>query len=168
MTDLVRPHLATLVDDFRRRGKETAIVAHRGNRRIASTYSELAELSERFSAELTRRGIGSGERAVLWGQNGAGWVAAFFGCVIRGVIAVPLDASGSVDFARRVVAETSPGLVVGDALLLGQLAPETERIGFDDFESLPEGGSIQVEPSLGLDTPLQILFTSGTTAEPKG
>ena len=66
------------------------------------------------------------------------------------------------------MAETAPRLVVGDALLLGQLAPETVRIGFDDFGALPDPTSTQVGPSLGLDTPLQILFTSGTTAEPKG
>ena len=167
MADRIRPHLATLVEDFRRHGKGTAIVTYRGNRRAASTYGELADLAGRFAAELTRRGIGSGERVVLWGQNCVEWVAAFFGCVMRGVIAVPLDAAGSTDFARRVVAETAPRLVVGDPLLLGQLAPEVARISFEEFGTLPDG-TAQLESSLGLDTPLQILFTSGTTAEPKG
>lgn len=168
MAEMIRPHLATLIEDFHRHGKDTAIVTYRGNRRVASTYCELANLAGGFAAELTRRGIVSDERVVLWGQNCVEWVAAFFGCVMRGVIAVPLDAAGSVDFAHRVVAETSPKLVVGDALLLGQLASETARIGFDDFGAFSEGAIAWVEPSLGPDTPLQILFTSGTTAEPKG
>ncbi|HTD56063.1 MAG TPA: class I adenylate-forming enzyme family protein, partial [Silvibacterium sp.] len=164
----MRPHLATLIDDFRRHGKDTAIVTYRGNRRIASSYNDLAELAGRFAAELTRRGIDLGERVVLWGQNSVEWVAAFFGCVMRGAIAVPLDAAGSGDFAGRVVAETSPKLVVGEAVLLNQLAPEMARISFDEFGALPDGNSAEIEPGLDLDTPLQILFTSGTTAEPKG
>src|SRR5271170_6441266 len=164
----MRSHLATLVDDFHRHGKSTAIVTYRGNRRSASTYADLAELAERFAAELMRREIGIGERVVLWGQNGVEWVGAFFGCVMRGVIAVPLDAVGGLDFATRVIADTSPRLVVGDAQLLGQFAPETARVAFEDFGSTLSASDAPVEPSLAMDTTLQILFTSGTTAEPKG
>ena len=166
----MRPHLGTLIEDFRRHGNSTAIVTYRGNRQTTSTYAELAALIDRFSAELRRREIPKGERVVLWGQNCTEWVAAFFGCVLRGVIAVPLDAAGSADFARRVVAETSPRLVVGDAALLAQIEPETARLSFDQFAveltavSIPE----IADPSLGPESPLQILFTSGTTAEPKG
>ncbi len=162
----MRPHLATLIEDFERHGNATAIVTYRGNRRIVSTYTQLANLTYRFARELMRREITSGERVVIWGQNGVEWVAAFFGCVLCGVIAVPLDAAGSVEFARRVFAETAPRLVVGDTHLLTQMNAQTELFSFDDFETrLPEsGGAISPEAGLGLDTPLQILFTSGTTA----
>src|SRR5277367_2515946 len=164
----MRPHLATLVDDFRRHGNGTAIVTYRGNRRSASTYRDLATLAECFAAELIQREIGIGERVVLWGQNGLEWVGAFFGCVMRGVIAVPLDAAGGLDFAARVIADTSPRLVVGDAQLLAQLAAETTSLPFEEFGSALSTPRAPVEPALGLDTPLQILFTSGTTTEPKG
>ena len=90
----MRAHLAGLVEDFRRHAAETAVVAHRGNRRYATTYGELAELAGRFAAELERRGIGAGERVVLWGENSAEWMGVFFGCLLRGVLIVPLDAAG--------------------------------------------------------------------------
>ena len=101
----MRPHLATLVEDFRRHGAQTAVVVYRGNRRYATSYAELANLTGRFSAELGRRGIGPGERVVLWGENSAEWIAAFFGCLLRGVVAVPLDLAGSPAFAARVIAD---------------------------------------------------------------
>ena len=164
----MRSHLATLVDDFHKHGKSIAIVTYRGNRRTASTYRDLATLTEHFAAELMQREIGIGERVVLWGQNGVEWVGAFFGCVMRGVIAVPLDAAGGVAFATRVIADTSPRLVVGDAQLLAQLAAETASIPFEEFGSALSTSHAPVESALGLDTTLQILFTSGTTAEPKG
>jgi len=167
----VRLHLATLVDDYRRHGTQQAVVVHRGNRRQIFTYADLANLSERFAAELIRRGIKSGDRVVLWGQNSAEWIAAFFGCVLRGVLVVPLDAAGGLDFALRVIEETQPRLLVGDASLLSGLSAELPHIDFEHFsKNLPLGpfASSVRELSLSLDTPLQILFTSGTTSEPKG
>ena len=166
----MRPHLATLVEDFRRYGNDTAIVTYRGNRRIASSYAELSALVDSFATLLIERGIPEGERAALWGQNGVEWVGAFFGCVVRGVICVPLDAAGSLDFAIRVIAETQPKLIIGDAELLKQLDDPVPKIAFEDFASaLPRGASpVAVDPALTAESPVQILFTSGTTAEPKG
>jgi long-chain acyl-CoA synthetase len=166
----MRPDLATLVDDFRRHGKEIAIVTYRGNRRLQSSYSELAALADRFAAELIRREIHAGERAVLWGQNGVEWVGAFFGCVMRGVVCVPLDAAGSVDFAQRVIAETAPRLLIGDAELLKKMSAGIPKIPFEDFgTALPRTARpAPIDPSITLNSPVQVLFTSGTTAEPKG
>ena len=170
----MRKNLATLVEDFERHGKQIAIVGYPGNRRAATTYAELAILAGRFSRLLADRGLAPGERVLLWGANSAEWVAAFFGCVLRGVIAVPLDAAGSIDFAIRVIADVTPRLIVGDREHLHKLPQESTpesagKISFEDFSStLPASPMLQPEPSLAANTPLQILFTSGTTSTPKG
>jgi long-chain acyl-CoA synthetase len=166
----MRANLATFLDDYRRYGDAPALIVHRGNRQLISTWNEIAALADRFAAELVRREIPMGERAVIWGQNGPAWIAAFFGCVQRGVVAVPLDPAGALDFANRVIADTQPRLIVGDAPLLRELAGELPKLSFDDFPTAlpPSPPSSLREPALTLDTPFQILFTSGTTAEPKG
>lgn len=164
-----RTHLASLVEDFRRHGSQTAIVEHRGNRKFATSYTELATLTGRFSAELIRRQILPGERVVVWGGNSAEWIAAFFGCLLRAVLAVPLDAGGTSEFAARVVADVEPRLVVGDESLLVTLAIENPAFAFADFEkSLPANPDFTVDPAVSPQLPMQIIFTSGTTSEPKG
>ena len=110
-----------------------------------------------------------GDRVLLWGENSAEWVAAFYGCLLRGVMAVPLDAFGSADFANRIATDVKPALAVGDAGLLQKLqAPGTPSIAFEGWlDSLPAREAKAV-PGLSRETPLQILFTSGTTGDPKG
>jgi long-chain acyl-CoA synthetase len=178
----VREHLASLVEEFRRHSGETAVVEHRGNRRYATTYGELAELAGRFAAELGRRGITPGERVVLWGENSAEWIGVFFGCLLRGVIAVPLDAAGSSGFAGRVVNDVAPKLIVGDARLLETLGEQgTENAVKDAGLSIPDclplagiAAYLPTEPlfdvsdAVNRETPFQIVFTSGTTSEPRG
>jgi long-chain acyl-CoA synthetase len=184
----MRDHLATLIDDFRRFDREIAVVHYRGNRRHVTTYGDLARLAGRFAAYLAEQGIAQGDRVLLWADNSAEWIAAFHGCLLRGVLAVPLDAAGSADFAARVAADVCPQLAVGDALLLAKLAeahtgPEIPpsasstlafpplafpTLAFEDWlDHLPEAEMGAVS-GLTADTPLQILFTSGTTGEPKG
>ncbi len=165
----MRPHLASLVEDFRRHGAQTAVVVYRGNRRYATSYAELAHLTGRFSSELARRGIVPGDRVVLWGENSAEWIAAFFGCLLRGVIAVPLDLAGSSAFAARVVADVAPRMVVGDPTLLRILPESQPLLVFPDFQaSLPVEPLFAVDAAVTDQSPLQIIFTSGTTSEPKG
>jgi long-chain acyl-CoA synthetase len=168
-TSFVRPHLASLVDDLRRNGRQIAIVRTRGVRRHATTYGDLATLAGRFSSELARRGIVPGDRVVLWGENSAEWVAAFFGCLLRGVLAVPLDAAGSPEFAARVIADVSPKLILADNPRLAALPTNVPQLSLDDLaSSLPAEPLFTVDPAVTLDAPFQIIFTSGTTAAPKG
>jgi long-chain acyl-CoA synthetase len=165
----VREHLATLLDDFKKHDREIAIVRFQGVRRRVATYGELARLAGRFAALLEDRSIGFGDRVVLWGENSAEWVAAFYGCMLRGVIAVPLDAFGTADFASRIAAEVKPALAVGDAVLLQNLqAPGTPSIAFEQWSASLPSREAKAVPGLSLETPLQILFTSGTTGDPKG
>jgi long-chain acyl-CoA synthetase len=191
----MRDHLATLLDDFRRFDRQIAVVRFRGNRRRATSYGEIARLAGRFAALLAERGIGTGDRVLLWGENSAEWIAAFHGCILRGVLAVPLDAYGSAEFAARVAADVKPRLAVGDTMLLRQLGVlpshpsdknkdvarvghPAEGVGHPDlsfpllaFEDWP--GALPTEEAgpvegLSRETPLEILFTSGTTGDPKG
>jgi long-chain acyl-CoA synthetase len=166
----MRSSLITFLDDYRRHCDAPAIVVHRGNRKLISSWNQIADLADRFAAELIRREIPMGERIVLWGVNGRESMAAFFGCIQRGVITVPLDPAGALDFSIRVIDNTKPRLIVGDAALLRDLPSGVPKLSFEDFASaLPAISPAPLrETSVSLDTPFQILFTSGTTAEPKG
>ena len=91
--------LASLLTNFDRYGQEIAVVTRHGVRKTRTQYGALASLARRFSMLLRDCGIGKGERVVIWGENGADWIAAFFGCIQLGVLPVPLDAAGSAAFA---------------------------------------------------------------------
>ena len=167
----VRPHLASLLDDYAKHPRDIAIAAHRGNRTYRTTYAELRILAGRVSAEIARRNIAPGERIILWGDNSAEWIAAFFGCMLRGIIAVPLDAAGASDFAARVIRDTSPTLIFADAQHLAALPPnlETPRILLTALSiELPPEPLFTPAETITPDTPFQIVFTSGTTSEPRG
>ena len=165
----MRETLASLVEDWRGLGTETAVVAHRGNRRFATSYGTLATLAGRFAAALESRGLQPGDRVLLWGENSREWMAAFFGCLLRGVLVVPLDAAGSASFAERVIAETAPKLVVGDPVLLARVQGSVLQLGLGNLlAELPERPLFQVSDAVVEGAPFQIVFTSGTTSEPKG
>jgi long-chain acyl-CoA synthetase len=160
----LRLHLASLVEDFERHGDQIALVSRRGLRKEITTYRALADLSGRFANLLNSKDIKKGDRVLIWGENGAPWIAAFFGCILRGVVPVPIDVAGSEDFAHRVAQEVDPKLVTGSR---EQLRSFQNALPFEDFASLP------LEPigpidDLSESDPVQIVFTSGTTAEPKG
>jgi long-chain acyl-CoA synthetase len=164
----MREHLGTLLDDFRSYGREIAVVRYEGYRRRVTTYGETAQLAGRFAALLTKLGIGQGDRVLLWAENSAEWIAAFHGCLLRGVLAVPLDANGTLEFATRVAADVMPKLAIGDMVLISQLPAALSKLSFEDrLTHLP---AVEAGPISGLsaDTPLEILFTSGTTGDPKG
>src|SRR5712672_1407398 len=114
-----------------RLGKETAFVSNRGFRTLRWSYRQVGELAFRFACELEERGIGKGERVLLWGDNCAEWVAAFFGCMLRGAVAVPMDRIAAPDFAQRVASDVDAKLIVCASVL-------TQHCGSRAFLELEE------------------------------
>src|ERR1700690_4055708 len=107
-----RGSLRDYVEDFLHRGNDPAYIQPSGYRTVRWTYRLVAETAFRFARELEVRGISKGERILLWGPNSGEWVAAFFGCALRGVIVVPMDDTASADFATRVVQQVSAQLAM--------------------------------------------------------
>src|SRR5438270_14099162 len=99
------------------RKSELAYVYRRGLRTLRWSYQQLGELAFRFARELEARGIGKGDRVLIWGDNSAEWVGAFFGCMLRGAVAVPMDRIAAPDFAQRVAAVVDAELVVCSSAL---------------------------------------------------
>jgi long-chain acyl-CoA synthetase len=179
-----RANLISLFAEFRRYSRDVAVVQRRGYRREAWTYGRLAGVAFACERELQERGVRTGDRVLVWGPNSAEWMAAFWGCLLRGAVAVPLDGGATIEFAGRVARETSAKLVIAarekpalevavPVLKLEELADLGRRPRVVATAHVRGESPRPIYESLA-DEPLtrqhiaQILFTSGTTAEPRG
>src|SRR5580698_4495624 len=104
---MARANLTTLFTEFTRFAKDVAVVQRRGYRRESWTYAQLMDRAVSCVALLRQRGVQTGERVILWGPNSFEWTTAFWGCLLRGAVAVPLDDGATTEFAARVARETN-------------------------------------------------------------
>ena len=155
---------------FRRFARETAVLQKNGYRTERWTYAQIGDAATSMSGRLRKLGVEAGDRIVLWVPNSAEWIAAFWGVVRIGAVAVPLDWAGTANFARSVVRQS------GAKLALVERSRSAIDLGIP-VESLQEfvGGALpSLEDRTGAPIGLQrnslaeIVFTSGTTSEPKG
>ena len=162
--------------NFQAHRDERAYGQRRGYRMEWFTYGQVLEMAFWFCRELKAQGIGKGDRVMLWGENCAEWVAAFFGCAMCGAVVVPMDDGASADFATRVSRQVEAKLWVcsrrhaeGLAGAVPAVVLEDVRIPLSLQTTERQGrGSRGPDVAIGRDDLLQIVFTSGTTAEPKG
>ena len=111
----MRSTINSYLADYSGRGRETAFAHRRGLRLVRWSYRRVAMAAYGFARELEARGVEKGERVLLWAANGPEWVAAFFGCALRGAVVVPLDVESAPDFVSRVQAQTRARLVLHSA-----------------------------------------------------
>src|SRR5690242_16946284 len=162
-----RRSVTSYLKNFLQRGSDIAYVQLLGYRTVRWTYRQVAETAFRFARELESRGIEKGQCVLLWGANSAEWVAVFFGCALRGVIVVPIDDAATADFARRVFQQ------VDGKLLLCSREHVQASIPVLILEDVKETlNAHTAEPydavQVSARDTLEVVFTSGATAEPKG
>lgn len=161
--------IAEYLPGFLARGDECAYVQRQGYRTVRWSYLKIAETAFQFARELERRGIGKGQRVLLWGASSAEWVVAFFGCALRGVAVVPVDDAASVDFAQRVEQQVHSPLAICSRRHAENFAG-TATLPLEDLSaevSMHSHANYSLA-DINRDDVLEIVFTSGTTAEPKG
>lgn len=165
---MARELLTEYLELFRRNAADTAFAYPRGYRRARWTYGRVLEAAKRFARELAAREIAPGERILLWGENSAEWAAAFWGAALRGVVVVPMDRIAAPEFVRRVARETRARLAVVSRELVPAI--ESPRLALEDLEDAIAARSAEPlpPPPVGRSHPVEIIFTSGTTAEPRG
>lgn len=164
-------YLSALANDTR----NLAYVYQEGLRTREFGYQQLAHLAWKTAHWMLAAGIQPGERVLLWGANRGEWAAVFWGCLASGIVAVPLDAQSSEEYVARIAEETQARMLWIDDPQAAHLAaagkkalPPTQRLSA--IAKLAETYPCTAPDSAHItrDTLAQIIFTSGSTATPKG
>jgi long-chain acyl-CoA synthetase len=149
------------------------LVYDNGYRRRTYRYEEIGSGARRFAARLAEAGLQKEDKVIFWGENRPEWIAAFWGCLLRGIVVVPIDYRASPAFLQRVHQVVGARIVlVGaevDASALGHPGDELTIWRFAElFEAV--AGETAAPPAVEVtrDDVAEIIFTSGATAEPKG
>jgi len=168
-----RKNLLSLFAEFARFSGDVAVVQRRGYRREKLTYVELYARILFWSYALAGRGIVPGDRVLLWGPNSAEWVACYWGILLRGAVVVPMDAAAASDFVQRAIKDAGVKLILRDRQQM-ELPGAPPSMIMNDLKDVV--ASPRSSPDAGVNpgdestrsTIAEILYTSGTTAEPRG
>ena len=136
------------------------------------TGNELLELVRKARTCIASKGLQKGDRCGLLAANGIRWVAMDLALMAEGLIVVPLYSRQAPAELVAMMKDCTPSLVCcGDAALregIAQIWAETPpQFLFDEIFAGVDG--VQLErPQVGNNSPVTIIYTSGTSGEAKG
>ena len=168
-----RANLLSLFEQFLHIGGDVAVVQNRGYRRQSRTYAELSATARSWCYVLASRSIAPGDRILLWGSNCFEWLSCFWAILLRGAVVVPMDAGASPDFVERVTREAQVKLILGECARI-KPTEGPSSLAYDDLPPVtrttapPPGRAFEAGRDSTRDDIAEILFTSGTTSEPRG
>ncbi|MCH7882991.1 AMP-binding protein [Patescibacteria group bacterium] len=149
---------------------KTALTMRMGYRTVSFTYQEVYDFSLSVACLLEKNGVAKGDRVLLLAPNSPYWICVFWGTLLRGAIIVPLNIQSTARMLKKIAEQTEAkilfkhvrfrqeiptGLKTHDIELLKEDLYGTDSSSFKETEIL--------ENDLA-----QILYTSGTTGDPKG
>ena len=153
----------------RRFGAHPALIIKPGFRTRIWRYRDLAEQVPRVARTFADAGLSPGDRVMIWSVNRPEWGIGFLAAAHAGLVSVPLDVRSTDEFAAKVAEQMQPKLILASR----QTEEAAGKLGVPVVlvESLPDAarGAEPMPPAaVGGDDLLLVMFTSGTTGDPKG
>ncbi|MER8007563.1 acyl-CoA synthetase [Streptomyces sp. NPDC094149] len=136
------------------------------------TYQELDEAVSRAASVLLGRGLAPGDRVGAYGHNSDAYLIGFLACARAGLVHVPVNQNLTGDDLAYIVGQSGSSLVLADPDLAPRLADGVRTLPLRDAE---DSLLARLATAPAYDGPeprtedlVQLLYTSGTTALPKG
>jgi len=140
------------------------------------TYNKAYEHIKKLARHLRELGIEKGDHVAILGENRPEWGISFFAVAWLGAIAIPLDARASLEDHKFILTFSSAkAIILSNSFYSNLSACSNELIDLkhtilmDKIEDISKKYAYGIEmEKVTPDDLLEILFTSGTTGDPKG
>ena len=167
LADVLAAHAARLP-------RQVAMRILRAGRYGEWTYADVWERARRAAGRLQELGVRPGDRVALYGENSPEWILSCLGIYLAGAAAVPLDVQYTERELRTLLAFARPRvLLCGDSCRDAAQAVHPDTPVRDLISLDGDGALFAAAPSGALHRPdpgelMTLIFTSGTTGDPKG
>jgi long-chain acyl-CoA synthetase len=143
-----------------------------GYRTWSYSYADVARAAHAFAARLRSAAIAKGQAVAIWSENRPEWIIALWGCLLEGVVLVPIDYRTSAAFLERVAdIVDARAILVGDVVDRPALGGNRPVWGLSELRTPEASGAGDIAAAaaqITADDTAEIIFTSGATADPKG
>ena len=172
--------LFDLFKSFKKQGSEEVFVYRTEIRRFSFTYGQIYDFSLKMAAFLEEKGIKKGDRVALWAGNSPWWAVCFFGIILKGAIVVPIDFISGKTRAQTIIKLSQAKLVIQSNYKLEKITPSASRrypeghsgldsVIIEDLRFILENlKPLSTFPKLNPKDIVELVYTSGTTGDPKG
>lgn len=168
-------HLIALLDEVAERHDEApALLRTHEDGFTRISYKSMRARAESVAVRLAAAGVQPGDRVIISGANHPSWPIACFGIFRAGAVAVPLDPGLDLVKARAICANAQPALALLDAKAEAAygaaLVVNGAPVKILDIHAASAPGAVGKLPVVELtsDSLASVLYTSGTTGDPKG
>jgi fatty-acyl-CoA synthase len=135
------------------------------------SFHDLDRAADRVAGFLVALGLKAGDRIAAYGRNSDAYFIAWLACVRGGFVHVPVNYALTDEELSYIVNQSGSRLVLAGASLFGNLRRIDVPVRqLEDLIAiaLDSQAPAAPEPDLADDSLAQIVYTSGTTAAPKG
>ena len=134
---------------------------------VTLTYVQLQQRVQQFAGYLQEQQIGKGDRLLIWSASRIHWMIAYLGALLVGAVLVPLDVNTKEDFLVKVAQTTEAKYLITTPKQYQSV--KEPPLPLIDIDTLPEGAFDAARlPRVEPGDLAELVFTSGTTGQPKG
>jgi long-chain acyl-CoA synthetase len=141
-----------------------------GYRTVHLTYKDVYTLSKKIALFLESQGCKKGDKILLFAPNSPYWCCVFWGTILKGYVIVPLNVQSTSEMIKTIADQTESKIIIKSHYLNRQLPKQLKCFDIEFIDDLVKDFRVSNfrDEKLNKNNLVEILYTSGTTGDPKG
>jgi long-chain acyl-CoA synthetase len=151
-------------------GNRTAVTMRMGYRTISLSYREVYEWSKKVAVFLAKQGLERGDKVLLLAPNSPYWVCVWWGSMLGGYVPVPLNVQSTGEMVKKIADQTEAKIIFKHLHWKQGLSPRLKVYDLDFLSEYVADADVAKfeQPKMSEDDIAELMYTSGTTGDPKG